>query len=337
MVFDLQWSISHDGININTSYDRVAMFLCCSSLILVLYTWVEFFRLECGRQLDLKKIESLVLIIPFIVALILVITTYWTDWIFTIDENGYARGPHFWTFMFCVFLPPVIVTIESFYLAIKAELKIEKRKYLTLGFFIFPLLIMDFTQYLWYNLPGLCLGITISMVAISLSLQNQLITKDQMTGLNNLFHMEKYLLTQFKKHRSEGTDNLYVAILDMDAFKPIVEKYGHTEGANVICMVSGMIMKACGRANCFSARYGNGNKYVLICEDRNTLKGVCDRFENLVEEKNKDLPYVIHFSIGIASINDKHETFSDLLDDADDNMAIAKKAYYEKIDYKRNK
>lgn len=339
IVFDFQWSLAHDGIIGDTKYDSFVMFMYCTLLGLVCFTWVKYFRSQCGSYINPKKPDSLILIIPFVIATILVVATYWTDWVFIINDNGYARGPFFWLFMVCIFAPPVLVTLQSLHLAHMAELKIDRNKYLALGSFIIPLIFMEIMQYIWYDLPALCIGITISMIVVSLSLQNQLITVDQMTGLNNIFQMEKHLLSEFKKCRANGTNDLFVAIIDMDAFKPIAEKYGHTESAKVICMIAEMISKSSGKTNCFSARYESGNKFILISSNDSgeIIKGVCERLDEMVEEKNKDLPYVIHLSKGIAQINDEHETFSDLLDDAEEKMLTAKKVYYEKIGYKRNK
>ncbi|MCR5602995.1 MAG: GGDEF domain-containing protein [Lachnospiraceae bacterium] len=81
---------------------------------------------------------------------------------------------------------------------------------------------------------------------------------DELTGLHNRY----YLMDHLKRiQKSEGLDNYYVAMIDIDDFKKINDGYGHNYGDYVLRTLAGILENnPCGAAPC---RWG-GEEFILI-------------------------------------------------------------------------
>jgi diguanylate cyclase (GGDEF)-like protein len=63
--------------------------------------------------------------------------------------------------------------------------------------------------------------------------------RDSLTGLYNRRYLLKFLDETVWKHRND----YFIAMFDMDNFKQINSKYGHTFGDKVICTIGALIQK----------------------------------------------------------------------------------------------
>lgn len=139
---------------------------------------------------------------------------------------------------------------------------------------------------------------------------------DALTGLANRYRMQDYLKEIFEsQEQSDGqaskstdsSENIWVAMLDIDFFKKINDKYGHATGDRVLEKLAETLRKVC--QDCEVSRWG-GEEF-LICGkgDPQTL------LENLVkkvESVSVQSPHGnIHFTI---SVGVTHKTPNDTLD-----------------------
>ncbi|MDO6446838.1 GGDEF domain-containing protein [Colwellia sp. 1_MG-2023] len=122
-------------------------------------------------------------------------------------------------------------------------------------------------------------------------------------------------------------NNLTIILLDCDLFKEFNDKYGHLIGDEVLVN----ICKVCSneiREIDFLGRYG-GEEFVIILPDCDidggleTARRIQDSLaHHSVAVKNQKIH--ITLSIGLATFNEKHKSFEELINDADRAMYFAK-------------
>lgn len=129
---------------------------------------------------------------------------------------------------------------------------------------------------------------------------------DPLTGLANRravderYHLEKAL------SRREGT-SLAVLMLDIDAFKPYNDNYGHPAGDICLQQISAVIRGCCSRGTDLAARYG-GEEFIVLLSNT-TVEGAVTLAEKirseieelkLPHEYSTTAPYIT-VSIGVAA------------------------------------
>lgn len=252
-----------------------------------------------------------------------------TGFAFYLDANNvYHRNPG-------VFLVPVVSYLYMIYDAIKLLVisrnidSLEgRREAKTLAVFVVPGITCSFLQMIFYGCSTAQVGFTLGFLMVYLICQQNKISKDELTGLNNRREFEN----QFD-NMTKSADQLLVAMVDADYFKKINDKYGHVEGDNAIKSIAQILSKACGASrdagNFFLARYG-GDEFVLLAKDfradaqQALIEAIYGELRK-VNETNTH-PYELNLSIGIASgeISGKKEA-RELMRQADQKMYQAKK------------
>ena len=66
------------------------------------------------------------------------------------------------------------------------------------------------------------------MLLLYIIYQEQLISTDPLTGLNNRNRFETYMLSLFSN--ADQAEDVYLLMMDADGFKQINDRYGHVEG-----------------------------------------------------------------------------------------------------------
>ena len=128
----------------------------------------------------------------------------------------------------------------------------------TLAFFAVPALVGGTFQVV-YSVPGLCVGITLSILLLYIIYQEQLISTDPLTGLNNRNRFETYMMSLFSN--VDQAEDVYLLMMDADGFKQINDRYGHVEGDHALQVISATLKEVCSASGGFIARYG-GDEFV---------------------------------------------------------------------------
>lgn len=165
-----------------------------------------------------------------------------------------------------------------------------------------------------FSVPGLCGGITLSIQLLYIICQEQLISIDPLTGLNNRNRFETYMLSLFS-----GTDQangVYLLMMDADGFKQINDRYGHVEGDHALQVVSATLKEVCLASGGFIARYG-GDEFVVLqkAAAEQDVIDLCSAIDD--ELARAEVPYALRMSIGYARVGDSVDTWQDLLRAAD--------------------
>ncbi len=163
-----------------------------------------------------------------------------------------------------------------------------------------------------------------------LKLQSDLLERlsreDALTGLTNRRHLDVSLAERFERAKREDV-TLSAALLDVDHFKKINDRFSHQIGDEVLKVI-GRLLRELSRETDLPARYG-GEEFVLILPNTPPEQGskICERLRKAVEahpwrEIHPDLQVTI--SIGLESTGAEIRCPEELLHAADLHLYRAK-------------
>ncbi len=130
-------------------------------------------------------------------------------------------------------------------------------------------------------------------------------------------------------HSSQrGVQVMSVAVIDVDHFKGVNDRYGHDSGDLALKHIANMLQKAT-RNNDLLGRHG-GEEFVVLLDhtDRDNSQIAAERLRaavqnNLLEVNGRSIPLTV--SIGLATYQKSDRSFNDLLLRADKALYAAKK------------
>lgn len=160
-------------------------------------------------------------------------------------------------------------------------------------------------------------------------------THDNLTGLLNRHHLMEYMDDVYS---SGNIDKYWIAILDIDDFKKVNDKYGHLCGDFVLKSVADILKDSC--QDCLVCRWG-GEEFMLVGviseKDDNTQNNENDLLESIRQHIEKqDFVYndttIIKVTVTIGKADyQSHQTLSDWFDMADNRLYEGKQAGKNKI------
>lgn len=137
----------------------------------------------------------------------------------------------------------------------------------------------------------------------------RLVQEDALTGAQNRRGMEISLQREVSRSHRHG-HKLTVAMIDIDHFKKINDKYGHDAGDQVLVHLT-TIMRSVLRESDILARYG-GEEFLVILPDTdvNGAQFMLDRLRTVVastplQYRDKRIPFA--FSGGVAQLQPKEK------------------------------
>ena len=151
---------------------------------------------------------------------------------------------------------------------------------------------------------------------------------DGLTGLANRRALDGELERRLSEKSRQGTD-FCVAILDIDHFKEINDKYGHLTGDTVLIKSVAEVIRNSTRTMDLAARFG-GDEFVIIYPTYNLAQAAIsvDGLRSEISAKRlplEDAELTIHVSTGVAEANSEDDVAS-LLARADKALYAAKQA-----------
>lgn len=260
--------------------------------------WVLFVDVRIFRNTTRVKKWFKILIIPYAVLVALIICDWFgTGIIFSINEqNVYVRGKIVilsYVFVCCCYLITLILAV----LAVKRNGHI---RFFPVHYFVIPSFIGTLVQGLFYGIATGWMCLSIALLFVQLHLANQNAYEDELSGLYNrkyfVWMVEK--LTRSKRNRSIGA-----IMMDIDQFKFINDKFGHSVGDDAIRNL-GRILTNVNSDSTTAFRVG-GDEFVVLCID-----GTKVDIEQLLSTINKQLiefnetagkPYTLSLSIGYST------------------------------------
>jgi two-component system, cell cycle response regulator len=157
---------------------------------------------------------------------------------------------------------------------------------------------------------------------------------DSLTKLYNRRFFEQTLDREFSRAKRYG-NNLSLAIIDIDFFKNINDRYGHQFGDYVLQEISSMIKNFLRKTD-YVARYG-GEELAIIFPETALSSAIIplDRIRNSIKERgflyNEELVNVT-VSVGVTNVNPDIKTNEILIKKADELLYKAKNLGRDRIE-----
>lgn len=298
--------------------------------LIITLLWVKYIDSLLDGRLLSGRVRKFVLLMPSVLAICLLATNPWTEIAFSLAGNVYSRKllayliPALcWGYL--LFAEAVLIKNIKY-----LENEFGRNKLLSLLLFIAPPVVVSVIQFCIYGLTLSQVGFTVSILLIFLERQNDRITTDGLTGINNREEFDRYLAV-----RSAKAESVTVFIIDIDNFKSINDLYGHAEGDSALILVAGAIRRVCREAyprnELFYARYG-GDEFAVIGIDTHTdmPEVLSSRISGAVSESARRVkkPYEIAVSIGYSTVSGGDGFDADrLVKSADNAMYDVKKSH----------
>ncbi|KQU55903.1 diguanylate cyclase [Sphingomonas sp. Leaf339] len=159
--------------------------------------------------------------------------------------------------------------------------------------------------------------------------------RDPLTSLYNrraFFERAHPMVDDLRANDGQGS----IAILDIDHFKKVNDRYGHDAGDKVIKQVARVLEDCCARGNAITARFG-GEEFIILFTDlpQHEVHARCDAIRTTIE--NIGIPYNdavlrITASIGAALIQPA-EGLDNNLNAADQMLYMAKNGGRNRVVY----
>ena len=269
--------------------------------------------------------------VPMAVYLIVLLTNYYTGWIFTIDaQNCYHRGNQFIYTFILAYLYLSYASIRALLKATRQKNAGDKRQYFLLAAFIIPPTIGGILQTLYFGLNCIWIGTVVSTVMVYIDMLNRQISTEPLTGLNNRRELDKFLQRETKE--TNRSTVLALIMIDIDHFKSVNDTYGHAKGDAVLVSTAEVLKDSCKGTSAFLARIG-GDEFcvVLPAENVRAVEGLIAEIYRNIEKRNmtqkEALP--LSLSVGYSLWNAEiEETPEALYKRADAEMYAVKRAKY---------
>ena len=323
ILFDMIWTLS-DGMDgtLGIAANWISNAVSFSLFAIACLIWFIYSETVQGSRLLTSRYKVVLVALPTALVVVLAFTSYWTHALFYIDSQGvYRRG-------FAYMIQPIVsycyvihTSLHAFVQSRRVESLQTKAIYRTLAFFAIPALVGGTFQ-VFYSGPCLSVGIMLSMLQLYIVCQEQLISTDPLTGLNNRNRFETYMLSLFSN--VDQAEDVYLLMMDADGFKQINDRYGHVEGDHALQVISAALKEVCSASGGFIARYG-GDEFVVLQKAvaEQDIMHLCATIND--ELARAEVPYLLRMSIGYARVGDGVDTWQDLLRAADAELYRVKR------------
>lgn len=257
---------------------------------------------------------------------LLIINTF-TPIVFDIDENNkYQRGDFY--FLFVVFGFVLIFYGYAYYVI--SKLRNPSLRYFPVFEFLTPILIGNLVQMKIYGISLLPISFTVAFASIVISLQNECIYVDKLTGVYNRYELDKI---QKKRHFRKNV-KIAALMLDLNDFKSINDNFSHEEGDNALVAFAGILVDVIG-ADGLVIRFA-GDEFIILMPrftdvDLNEYK---DRIHAELEKYNSTSgkPYKLSAAIGGRIFDPHSEGIDGMVNKIDALMYEDKSDFYRQHD-----
>lgn len=315
------WLVDGHQIEFLKIINYIVTMLYYISNPLICLLWLLYTDYKINESINglLKRISFY--IIPCAINIVLSVISVYTGWLFIIDtNNNYLRGPYFWIMAFIALL----YLIYSFGMSLRDVIinGWEGNKNVNIHLVIFPIGIIaaSVVQIMFFGVSIIWVCTMIAFASIYINIQNGELSTDNLTGLYNRRRLDEHFKRKLKTHKKDNL--LFAVMLDLDDFKKINDKYGHSTGDNALIQMSELLRQVCKGSDDFIARMG-GDEFVILGERKNTDE-ITQFMHNIlltadVYNQNSKLGYQLKPSMGY-SVYRKEDTINSFFATADQAM-----------------
>ena len=260
----------------------------------------------------------------------LLILNFFFPIVFRISEsNVYERGSYYMLFVIIGFV--LILYGYAYYLL--AKLQNPSLRYFPVIEFLMPIFLGNIIQMWIYGISILPVCFAIAFAGITISLQNECIYVDKLTGVYNRYELDRVL----KSRSLRKNGKVAAMMLDLNGFKAINDTYSHEEGDVALVNFARILSRAV-VSDGIVIRFA-GDEFIIILHRSKDidLEAYKAKLQAKVDEYNKTSgkPYALSTAIGGKIIDVNRENVNDLVTGIDVLMYEDKEKYYETHEKKR--
>lgn len=321
-ISDSMWAFVNDGVLPKNTFS--VLLVNYSNIVIlpvVAYSCFLFAEISTRPDMTRKQIEHLQvkLLIPIIAQALILLVSFIVAPDFWLDDKLEPCDLYYMLLAIMPILYWITATIRGVIRAREVQNQPNFRTYLIVVSYTPGVLIAGGAQVFFaLTTPLFCFWCTFIILFVYLHLQNQLISTDSLTMLNNRNRLHDFLLQQREEKDS------FVIMVDVDHFKQINDTYGHAEGDRALVLVSQALKKACEQLSysMFLCRYG-GDEFLMIAQTDvpdEVVKKIKDCLQEEVSKENGARSYTIEASMGFARWDGRPDSFKESMVNADKKM-----------------
>ncbi len=327
-ISDSFWALVNDSVIPKNTFSVLTVnFLNAAIMPMVIYSCFIFAEISTRPDMTRKQIDCLQmkLLIPIFLQTFALLFSFVLAPNFWLDEDLEPRDLYYFILSFLPFVYLIVATIRGLIRASDLQNRPNLHTYLIVASYTPGVFIAGGAQILFsLTTPIFCFWCTFIILFAYLHLQNQLISTDSLTMLNNRNRLHHYL------HQQRDDQESFVIMVDVDHFKQINDTYGHAEGDRALILVSRALKKACERMtySMFLCRYG-GDEFLMIAKTNvpdDVVKEIKVCLQEEISNQERSLSYTIEASMGFARWDGNPDSFKESLVYADKKMYETKRA-----------
>ena len=331
---DALWALVNDGVLPKNTFSVLAVNYSNAIIAAILF-YSCFIYAEMSTRPEMTRVQirhlQSRLRIPIYVEIVLLLVAFLAAPEFWLDENLEPCNLYYFILSFLPFVYIMTVTVRCIVRGLKPQNRQNLKTYLVIASYTPGCIVAAGMQiFLSMTTPIFCFWCTMIILFVYLNSQNQLISTDPLTSLNNRNQLQRYLLLQREAKSS------YVIMVDIDHFKQINDTCGHMEGDRALVLISRALKNACGRLkmSIFLCRYG-GDEFLMIAQTKkpdDVLKVVRECLKEEIKNRKGPQNYTLEASMGYASWDGRAATFRDSVVSADQKMYEDKRSTIQPLD-----
>ena len=321
-ISDSMWAFVNDGVLPKNTFS--VLLVNYSNVVIlpvVAYSCFLFAEISTRPDMTRKQIDLLQvkLRIPIIAQALILLVSFIVAPDFWLNDKLEPCDLYYMLLAIMPMLYWITATIRGVIRAREVQNQPNFRTYLIVASYTPGVLIAGGAQVFFaLTTPLFCFWCTFIILFVYLHLQNQLISTDSLTMLNNRNRLHDFLLQQREEKDS------FVIMVDVDHFKQINDTYGHAEGDRALVLVSQALKKACEQLSysMFLCRYG-GDEFLMIAQTDvpdEVVKKIKDCLQEEVSKENSTRSYTIEASMGFARWDGRPDSFKESMVKADKRM-----------------
>ena len=326
---DSVWAMVNDGVIPKNTFSVLAVNYS-NAVILAALFYSCFIYAEMSTRPEMTRMQirclQAKLRIPILAEIVLLLISFLTMPDFWLDENLEPRDLYYFILAFIPIVYIMVVTVRCIARGLKPENRQHLKTYLIVASYTPGCIVAGGAQILFsLTTPIFCFWCTLIILFVYLNSQNQLISTDPLTSLNNRNQLHQFLNSKMKKDL--GSKRLYLFVIDLDKFKQINDTFGHNEGDRALELVAEVLKAVCGPRGCFIARFG-GDEFNIVAELDNDSQAnqICEALQAEMHRQAERLNYPLSLSIGYADNFTGAESLPDFFARADKRLYEQKKA-----------
>ena len=319
---DSVWAMVNDGVIPKNTFSVLAVNYS-NAVILAALFYSCFIYAEMSTRPEMTRMQirclQAKLRIPIFVEMVILLVSFVAAPDFWLDKDLEPRDLYYFILAFIPIVYIMVVTVRCIARGLKPENRQHLKTYLIVASYTPGCIVAGGAQILFsLTTPIFCFWCTLIILFVYLNSQNQLISTDPLTSLNNRNQLQRYLQLQ------RDAKDSYVIMVDVDHFKQINDTYGHVEGDKALIIISRALKQACGRLkmSIFLCRYG-GDEFMMIAQTQkpdDVLKVVRDCLQEQIANREDSQTYTIEVSLGYARWDGNVANFKDCVAHADQKM-----------------